>query len=123
MTAPPEIIPVTEKEFAKGETIFRAAAGKVFLPVPAEESLLAAEVRKHKARAVVVGVAPYRGELYQALEESYRAGRKLIARFGVGIDNLDKGLARKHGRAKRPESALRLVPRSSQSFAADAPGG
>lgn len=97
MHTQPPIIPVTEKEFAKGETIFRAAADKMFLPVPAEESLLAAEVRKHKARAVVVGVAPYRGELYQALGESYQAGRKLIARFGVGIDNLDKALARKHG--------------------------
>ena len=45
-------------------------------------------------RAVIVGVAPYRGPLYQAL------GRKngaIIARFGVGHDSVDKLLARQYG--------------------------
>ncbi|MFA5193393.1 MAG: NAD(P)-dependent oxidoreductase [Verrucomicrobiia bacterium] len=89
-----ETILVTELEFRKAGEVFRAAKDVRCEPVPADETALTAAVISHGVRAVIVGVTPYRGPLYEAL------GRKngaIIARFGVGHDSVDKPLARQHG--------------------------
>ena len=86
-----ETILVTQQEFAKAEAVFRAAADVNCEPVPADEPALAAAITARGARIAVVGVAPYRGRLYEALG---KAGGALIARFGVGHDGIDKALAR-----------------------------
>lgn len=89
-----ETILVAELEFRKAEEVFRAAKDVRCEPAPADETAMTAAVISHGARAVIVGVAPYRGPLYEAL------GRKngaIIARFGVGHDSIDKTLARQHG--------------------------
>ena len=84
----PAIVAVTEKEYRKAKPVFEAAAGLSCVPVPPEEDALAAAIRHHQARHAVVGVVPYRGPLYAALP----AGA-VLARFGVGHDNIDKAQA------------------------------
>ncbi|MBM3860289.1 MAG: hypothetical protein FJ395_11640 [Verrucomicrobia bacterium] len=82
-----EPVLVSELEFRKAEELFVAAGCE---PAPAEEQALADAVKARGARVVIVGVAPYRGPLYEAV-----AGG-LIARFGVGHDSINKALARQH---------------------------
>lgn len=90
----PEIVLVARKEFDKAADVFRSVADFDFQPTDAEETLLADAVRRTKCRAVVVGADRYVGPLYEALDA---AGGGLIARFGVGCDNIDKTLAeRRH---------------------------
>ena len=89
-----ETVLVTQQEFDKAAGLFQAAVDVSCEPAPAEEVALAAAVTARGARAVIVGVAPYRGPLYAALG---RSGSALIARFGVGHDGVDKPLARQHG--------------------------
>jgi len=79
---------VTQPEFRKAEELFVAAGCE---PAPAEEQALADAVKARGARVVIVGVAPYRGPLYEVL-----AGG-LIARFGVGHDSINKSLAKQQG--------------------------
>lgn len=87
---------VTEKEYHKGAEVF-AAAGVDVLPVPADESALAAEVLKQHASAVILGVERYVGPLYTALSQTRgEDGLTLIARFGVGCDGIDLEQARAH---------------------------
>lgn len=88
------IVLVTENEFRKGEAVLRAADDVRCEPAPEAEGPLAEAVAARGARAVIVGVAPYRGPLYEALG---RAGGGILARFGVGHDGIDKPLARRHG--------------------------
>lgn len=85
---------VTRTEFARAEAVFRGASELGCEPVEPAEEALAAAVTSTGARAVIVGVTPYRGPLYEALG---RPGGGLIARFGVGHDSIDKALARRHG--------------------------
>ena len=82
---------ITEKEFRKGEAIFRAAADFEFIPAPEEESSLADAIRTHQAKHAVVGIVPYREELYQALPPG-----GVIARFGVGYDSIDLAKVRQY---------------------------
>lgn len=89
-----ETILITEPEFRKGELIFRAAQDLQCEAAPAEESALAEKVESQSVRAIITGVAPYRGPLYEILGKRNGA---IIARFGVGHDNVDKSLARRHG--------------------------
>ena len=89
-----ETILVTELEFAKAAEIFRGAKDVRCEPAPADESVLAEAVIARGARAVIVGVTPYRGPLYAALGRNDGA---IIARFGVGHDSVNKPLARQHG--------------------------
>ena len=88
-----ETILVTELEFAKAAEVFRDAQGVRCEPAAADETGLADAVAARGARAVIVGVAPYRGPLYESLG---RNGPAIIARFGVGHDSIDKPLARQH---------------------------
>ncbi len=92
-----EIVLVTQTEYRKGEAVFSSAEGVRVEPVAAEEEMLAAAVRAGGCRAVIVGVHPYRKELYEALAEAAGVGRALIARFGVGHDSVDKQQAAARG--------------------------
>lgn len=89
-----ETVLVTETEYRKAEDAFREATDLDCRPAPSAEEELAECIGQAGSRAAIVGVAPYRGSLYQVLG---RAGSSLIARFGVGHDNIDKSLARQHG--------------------------
>ena len=89
----PEVILVTQQEFAKGEKVFRATRDFDIQPAAPQEQTLADAVLKHNCRAVIVGVEPYRGPLYAALGKT---GGAIIARFGVGHDSVDKVQARQH---------------------------
>ncbi|MHB8901201.1 MAG: NAD(P)-dependent oxidoreductase, partial [Thermoguttaceae bacterium] len=80
-----------------GEDVFSAAAGVRVEPAGADEAALAAAVRAQGCRAVIVGVHPYRGQLYQSLASVAGEAGALIARFGVGHDSIDKALAAAHG--------------------------
>ena len=89
-----ETILVTELEFSKAAEIFRGVKDVQCKPAPADEAALAEAVASSGARAVIVGVAPYRGPLYEALAKQSGA---IIARFGVGHDSINKTLARLRG--------------------------
>ena len=87
-------VPVTELEYEKGREAFEAACGEdcVFVEAPADEAGLAAAVRECGARVVVCGTVSYVGPLYEALPEG-----GLIARYGVGADNLDFAICQSRG--------------------------
>jgi lactate dehydrogenase-like 2-hydroxyacid dehydrogenase len=89
-----ETVLVTELEFRKAESVFREAKDVRCKPAAADEAALAEAVAARSARAVIVGVAPYRGPLYEMLGKKNGA---IIARFGVGHDSVNKPLARQHG--------------------------
>jgi len=76
---------VTELEYWKAEASFAAASDLTCLRAPTDEADLASAIRDARASAVVVGSRAYTGPLYDALP----AGG-VIARFGVGHDNIDK---------------------------------
>jgi lactate dehydrogenase-like 2-hydroxyacid dehydrogenase len=88
---------VTEPEYAKGEPVFRSTTGLEFRPAPADEAALSAAVLQTQARVVIIGVVPYTGPLYRALQATSRGHGALLARFGVGHDGVDKAQARENG--------------------------
>ena len=79
------IVPVTQPEYAKGEMVFAHVDDCQFVPVSSDEVSVAALVRMHGCRAVVLGVERYVGPLYQAVPEG-----GIILRFGVGTDSIDR---------------------------------
>lgn len=81
-------IAVTKNEYQKAPHVFEDTAWAECIPVPEDEPNLCSEIRSCSARHVVVGVAPYVGELYETLPSG-----GVIARFGVGHDSIDKGRA------------------------------
>jgi len=85
---------ITQFEYDKGERIFRYAEkdGLRCIPMPGEESELAAELRHHGASHVVLGVECYRSELYDVLPKG-----GVIARYGVGFDSLNLARASERG--------------------------
>lgn len=87
--ATPGLVLVTETEYRKGNDVFSAAGMKVESAAE-EEADLAAAVRTRGCRAVIVGVRPYRQQLYEALAEVAGDAGAIIARFGVGHDGIDK---------------------------------
>ena len=92
-----DIVLVIELAFAKGEQVFCRQNELEVLPAPEDEPSLAQAIRSKACRAVIVGVEPYRGELYEALGETSGSQGAIISRFGVGHDSIDKELARQHG--------------------------
>jgi lactate dehydrogenase-like 2-hydroxyacid dehydrogenase len=88
---------VTEKAYDKGQSVFHAATDVAFQPAAEMESALAAAVLDCGARAIVVGSERYEGPLYEALARAAAGKPALLARFGVGHDNVDKSLAHRHG--------------------------
>ena len=94
------VILVTKKEYGKAVGSCTEFRKENILAAPCDEKSLAEAVRNQSARVVVVGVEPYAGPLYEALEKNGEVGERpsaLIARFGVGHDGIDKSLASKHG--------------------------
>ena len=91
-----EVVLATQQQFSKGESVFRAAGQFEIQLAPTEEPALAEAVVAQDCRAVIVGSYPYRGPLYEALGRSGGARGAIIARFGVGHDNVDKRLARQN---------------------------
>ena len=90
-----ETVLVTEIEFAKGRLVFRAQDDLAVECAPREEQALARLVAEKRSRAVIVGVSPYQGPLYEALAEAAGLRGAVISRFGVGHDNIVKPLARR----------------------------
>lgn len=92
-----ERVLIPEKVYAKGEPVFRIASEFEFQPTNGDEASMVAAARSSKARAIVLGNDTYRGPLYEALAANADGKATLLARFGVGHDNVDKQLARQHG--------------------------
>jgi len=90
-----EVVLTTPLQIAKGQSVFRLADFEV-REAPAQEEELARAVLAEKSRAVIVGSEPYQGPLYEALATTGGDRGAIIARFGVGHDNVDKALARRH---------------------------
>ncbi len=88
MTGKRERIIVTQPEFDKGHKIFSNNDHFEFITCGADESTLANHIIQYQARFAIVGIKPYNNELYNALPVS-----GIIARFGVGHENIDKHLA------------------------------
>jgi lactate dehydrogenase-like 2-hydroxyacid dehydrogenase len=84
-------------EHARGASYFPSRPDVVLEPVANEETALAEAIVARKARAVIIGVAHYRGPLYEALARTSAGAGAIISRFGVGHDGIDKALARQHG--------------------------
>ena len=92
----PDIVLAAALEYSKGKELFDAAEGLDFQPASEVEESLAEAVLASDCRAVVLGVEPYRGPLYDALGKTGGARGAIIARFGVGHDGVDKALAKQH---------------------------
>jgi len=90
---------VTQAEFDKASSVFTSAPGLDCRPAPADEAALAALVRDTGCRIVVLGVAPYRDALYDALAHNASGQGALMVRFGFGTDGINKPLAKEKGLA------------------------
>ncbi len=77
-------VAVTEPELRKAIPVFESAPFAC-IAVPPEEDALSEAIRKVGARHAIVGTQPYRGKVYDAL-----CPGAVIARFGVGHDQIDK---------------------------------
>jgi lactate dehydrogenase-like 2-hydroxyacid dehydrogenase len=88
---------VTEQVFAKAADVFRQEQRLQAVASAADEASLVAAVIEHQSRAVIVGIEPYVGPLYEALGRVGGSRGGLIARFGVGHDSIDKQAAGRHG--------------------------
>jgi phosphoglycerate dehydrogenase-like enzyme len=89
---PPPIVAVTEPEYRRAESTFSSASRMTCVAVPADEEALAGAIRETGARHAVVGGRPYSGPLYAAIGRG-----RVIARFGVGHDGIDKQKATEAG--------------------------
>jgi lactate dehydrogenase-like 2-hydroxyacid dehydrogenase len=87
---------VTEREFDKAKPAFQAENRWSISTAPGDEAKLAEAVRGRHCRAAIVGVDRYTGQLYEALDDVAGPNGAIIARFGVGYDNIDGDLARQH---------------------------
>jgi phosphoglycerate dehydrogenase-like enzyme len=86
---PKTAVLVSETEFRRARSTFAAPGDDIeCVPVPGAEDALCEAIVQHGTRFVIVGSSPYRGRLYRTLP---RGG--VIARFGVGYDNVDLGQA------------------------------
>jgi phosphoglycerate dehydrogenase-like enzyme len=81
----PPFVLVTEAEFRRGESVFTSAADVRCLPVPPDEGALVHVIRERGALHAIVGSVFYRDALYRALPRG-----SVLARFGVGHENIDK---------------------------------
>lgn len=88
---------VTQAEYDKASSVFTSAPGLDCRPAPADEAALAEAIRATGCRAVVLGVAPYREALYEALARNAGGHGALIVRFGFGVDGINKPLAKAKG--------------------------
>jgi D-3-phosphoglycerate dehydrogenase len=86
------LVAVTEPEYRRAERVFSSTATATCIVVPSEEAALAKAIRDSGARHAVVGGKPYKEGLYTAIEPG-----RVIARFGVGHDGIDKKRATEAG--------------------------
>jgi len=91
------IVLVTQAEYDKASDLFASDPGLDCRPAPADEAALAEAVRSTGCRIVVLGVAPYREALYEALAQNAGKEGALIVRFGFGTDGINKPLAKAKG--------------------------
>lgn len=79
-------IAVTSKEYNKAPKIFKQALKEQLncLEAPAEEDALVSFIKQHNIDHVIIGVEKYQSALYQNLKQG-----SVIARFGVGADNVN----------------------------------
>ena len=92
-----ERVLIPEKVYAKGEPVFQSTSEFDFQLTNGDEASMAAAAQSSKARAIVLGNDTYCGPLYEALAANANGKATLLARFGVGHDNVDKQLARQNG--------------------------
>ena len=83
---------VTDLEYNKAADIFENTAGFECICAPSDEKGLSEVIKQTGAKYAIVGVTKYSNELYDAIPDG-----GLIARFGVGHDGIDKGLAKSKG--------------------------
>jgi len=88
---------ITQAEYDKATSVFTCARGLDCRPAPADEAALAEQVRATGCRIVVLGVAPYRKELYEALAQNAESNGALLVRFGFGTDGINKPFAKAKG--------------------------
>jgi phosphoglycerate dehydrogenase-like enzyme len=83
---------VTDLEYNKAADIFENTAGFECICAPSDEKGLSEVIKQTGAKFAIVGVTKYSNELYDAIPDG-----GVIARFGVGHDGIDKGLAKSKG--------------------------
>lgn len=88
------IVAVTKPEYVKAQAVFEQAAadGLTCVACPHDDAGLAEAIRFRGARHAVIGADPYREHVYGALPPG-----GVLARFGVGYDGVDLGLATERG--------------------------
>ncbi|MDA3924903.1 MAG: NAD(P)-dependent oxidoreductase [Kiritimatiellae bacterium] len=91
------IVLATQAEYNKAVAVFTDSPELECRPVASDEATLAETIRATGCRAVVLGVDPYKGELYDALAENAGDKGALIIRFGFGTDSINKPLAKAKG--------------------------
>lgn len=84
----PPIVAVTEPEYRRGESVFSSTPGLTCIVAPAAEDQLVETIVRSGARHAVVGSVPYRERLYTTLPRG-----AVLARYGVGLDSIDKARA------------------------------
>ncbi len=89
---PRPLVLVTEPEFRRAERVFSSASAVQCIVGPSDEEELARAIAASGAIHAVVGGRPYRGPLYSAIQPG-----RVIARFGVGHDGIDKKKATESG--------------------------
>jgi lactate dehydrogenase-like 2-hydroxyacid dehydrogenase len=88
----PPVVVVTEPEYRRSENVFGTTADLTCVPAPPAEDALVEAIRTTGARHAIVGSTFYRGPLYPALPRG-----SVLARYGVGHENIDKAQATGHG--------------------------
>lgn len=83
---------VTDLEYNKAADILENTAGFECICAPSDEKGLSEVIKQASAKYAIVGVTKYSNELYDAIPDG-----GVIARFGVGHDGIDKGLAKSKG--------------------------
>ncbi|HXW06488.1 MAG TPA: NAD(P)-dependent oxidoreductase [Vicinamibacterales bacterium] len=89
---PTPVVLVTESEFRRGESVFASAADFTCLAAPRDEDALVRAILAHGASHAIVGSFMYREALYTALSRG-----AVLARYGVGHENIDKARATAQG--------------------------
>ncbi|MBT4482144.1 MAG: hypothetical protein HOC71_00530, partial [Candidatus Latescibacteria bacterium] len=88
------IVAITQGVYEKGKDVYERGTekGLICIPVPADETGLAAAVKEQGAKHAVIGITNYADALYEALP-----GGGVLARFGVGYDNINLARATEKG--------------------------
>jgi phosphoglycerate dehydrogenase-like enzyme len=84
----PSIVAVTESEFRKAEPVFTSTTRFTCVTAPSDEAGLVRAIADSGADHAVVGHRRYESALYSALKRG-----RVLARFGVGHEGIDKAKA------------------------------